>query len=89
MSESHRSHQLSLQPLGFTPVSVVWLLVVASHRGALQKLSASKPAQLMSQRGEGQPSGICVVLGTLDTGRTKEHFNGHIQGTWAALEPMT
>ena len=37
-------HVIFLLPLGFTPVSVVWLLMVASHHGALWKLSASKPA---------------------------------------------
>lgn len=54
--QSPTGHISFLQPLHFAPVSEVWLLVVASHRGALRKLRASKPAQLMSQRGKGTGS---------------------------------
>lgn len=87
--QSPTGHISFLQPLGFTPVSVVWLLVVASHRGALQKLSASKPAQLMSQRGEGAALRHLRGAGHPGHRENKGAFHGHIQGTWAALEPMT
>lgn len=87
-------HISFLQPLGFAPVSVVWLPVVASHHGALQKLSASKPAQLMSQCGEGAEQGRAALRHLRGAGHpghreNKGVFHGHIQGTCAALEPMT
>lgn len=92
--QSPTGHISFLQPLAFAPVSVVWLPVVASHHGALQKLSASKPAQLMSQCGEGAEQGRAALRHLRGAGHpghreNKGAFHGHIQGTCAALEPMT
>lgn len=92
--QSPTGHISFLQLLGFAPVSVVWLLVVASHCGALQKLSDSKPAQLMSQRGKGAEQGPAALRCLRDSGHpghgeNKGAFHGRVQGTWAALEPMT
>lgn len=75
--QSPTGHINFLWPPWFTPVSVVWLLVVASHVGALQKLGGFKPAQLMSQRGEGrqsrdgQPSRHLHGAGHLDWGEQR------------------
>ena len=92
--QSPTAHISFLQLLGFAPVSVVWLLVVASHCRALQKLSDSKPAQLMSQHGKGAEQGRAALRCLSDAGHpghreNKGAFHGHVQETWAALEPMT
>lgn len=91
---SPTGHVSFLQLLASAPVSGVWLLVVASHRGALWKLSASKPAQLMSQRGKGAEQGRAALRRLRDAAHpghreNKGAFHGRVQRTWATLEPVT
>ena len=45
------------------------------------------PSVGKGQSRDGQPSGICVVLGTLDTVRTKEHFMVTSRGPALLLNP--
>lgn len=85
-------HVIFLLPLGFTPV----LLMVASHHGALRKLSASKaalssayaPPWERGRAGTGSPRCLPDAVHT-GCGEKKAAFHGHIRRTWAALEPVT
>ena len=71
--QSPTGHISFLQPLHFAPVSRVWLLLPSRSSAETQCFQASS-AYVPAWERDGQPPGVCMMLGTLDTGKTKEHF---------------
>ena len=75
VSESHRSHQL---PAAASFRSCLWGLAACgglpSRSSAETQSFQASSAYVPAWERDRQPPGVCMMLGTLDTGRTKEHF---------------